>query len=111
MPTNHIGPRRIHGFNLSADEMRPRDLARPRRIDAALLTPADVGRLVSITVEHQGQGAQGSVEAVVVTGPLRWYTVTSETIVLAIEDDEDVGAIEWELPHRGTVVLLPAAGK
>jgi hypothetical protein len=38
-----------------------------------------------------------------VEGVLRWYTVTAETVGVAIEEEPDSEAVEWHFPRAARV--------
>jgi hypothetical protein len=60
--------------------------------------------------EHIGalvEGRPSTSEGVeVVTGLIRWYTVTSDEVAVAVEDPDDEGALEWRFPLGAELVLI-----
>lgn len=63
----------------------------------------DIGRHhIGATVTAHPRTTDGTEP---VTGILRWITWTSDHVVLALEDGEDAGAVEWTL-HPGDEVTI-----
>jgi hypothetical protein len=40
-----------------------------------------------------------------VAGVVRWYTVTSDEVIIAVEEDPDESAEEWRFPHNAQIIL------
>jgi len=45
-----------------------------------------------------------------VAGLLRWLTFTSDHVILAVEDEDDSGAVEWTMPADADVEIRAVRG-